>query len=111
MGMPAEWVMIGEPIARNSTTSYRRSMGECLVVRGTTSGMRTGVNGKISWTRADGPPQSLDIWRFMCTMNGQSGNRNRRLRLQLKLKYQPTADQIDAVYRVPLHPETALPSI
>ncbi|EDX11447.1 GD15000 [Drosophila simulans] len=65
----------------------------------------------ISWTRADGPPQSLDIWRFMCTMNGQSGNRNRRLRLQLKLKYQPTADQIDAVYRVPLHPETALPSI
>ncbi|EDX11446.1 GD14999 [Drosophila simulans] len=34
MGMPVEWVMIGEPIARNSTTSYCRSMGECLVVRG-----------------------------------------------------------------------------
>lgn len=24
---------------------------------------------------------------------------------------EPTADQIDAVYRVPLHPETASPSI
>jgi len=32
---------------------------------------------QISWTRADGPPQSLDSWRFMCTMNGRSGNRNR----------------------------------
>lgn len=45
MGMQAEWVMIGEPIVKYSTTSYRRSMGECLA-RGPTSGMRTGVNGR-----------------------------------------------------------------
>lgn len=51
-----------------------------------------------AWTSGDSCAQWMD-------------NRNRKLRLQLKLKYQPTADQIDAVYRVPLHPEAALPSI